>query len=113
MKVVEQDGIFKASRITGPKHNYLGIGFSSDRNVDVQVVEKKLDQAPAVELVNAGDVLKVVHETVDRQTFGQERRLYVSIIEFVPTDTPDRQAYSELATVITRYALEVGACLQR
>jgi hypothetical protein len=112
MKVIEQAGIFKASRIAGPKHNYLGIGFS-DAEVDVQIVEKRLSETDNGDLVDGAQVLKIVREVVESQTAGQERRFYVSLIEFVPTDTPDEQAYCELASAITRHVLEVGGCLQK
>jgi hypothetical protein len=110
MKVIEQNGIFKASRIAGPKHNYLGIRFS-DRECDAQIMARTIGEDSAV-TVEGAEVLEIVRKAVESEAVNEDRSLYVSLIEFVPTDTFDEQAYRELATVITRHVLKEGRCLQ-
>lgn len=111
MKVVEHEGVFKASRIAGPKHNYLGISFS---NVDgeIRLISRKVaSDVGDAEEVSADEVIRVVKETVQREVKLSERQLYVSCIEYIPTDTPDAEAYEELASAIARYALQKRDCV--
>jgi hypothetical protein len=111
VKVVEHDGKFKASRIAGPKHNYLGLAFSYEPG-ETHVVEKSLaNDTGGGGHVRAADVLQIVQEVVAKETAKSNRRLYVSSIEFIVTDTPDAQAYAELACAITRYALDKLDCI--
>lgn len=106
MNVVEHEGVYKASRIAGPKHNYLGISFSEEDN-DVRMISRKVESdVGEANDVSADDVRKIVKETVQREVKLVERQLYVSCIEYIPTDTPDAQAYEELAAAIVRYALQ-------
>lgn len=106
MNVVEHDGLFKASRIAGPKHNYLGIGFG-DEEQDIRLSEKRLpDDKEAERGIDASELRRVVRKVVADEAEATGQQLYVSEIEFVPTDTPDLDAYAELARAIARYAIE-------
>ena len=106
MQVFKQGGIFKASRISGPKHNYLGLGFSSEE-ATVRIVERQVgDQAERPSSFDAQAIAQLVQEAVRSEAASQNRSVYVSVIELVSTDTPDSQAYADLATEITRFALQ-------
>lgn len=112
MKVVEHDGIFKASRIAGPKHNYLGLQFSKEDS-EIRVIARKAatSDVGVAEEVAADEVVKIVKETVKREVKLSERQLYVSCIEYVPTDTPDAQAYEDLTVAIVRHVLQKRDCV--
>lgn len=111
MKVVEHEGLFKASRIAGPKHNYLGIQFSKEDSEIRVIARTAASDVGVAEEVEADEVVKIVKETVKREVKVSERQLYVSCIEYVPTDTPDAQAYEDLAAAIVRYALQKRDCV--
>jgi hypothetical protein len=108
MKIFEHDGLFKASSISGPKHNYLGISFSeAEKEIELIEKEKQLssDKKPAIS-VNKFDLKRVVRDAVTAETEKRGQQLFISKIEFVPTDSPDLFAYEELASSIAAYALE-------
>ena len=106
MNVVEHNGLLKASRIAGPKHNYLGIRFAK-HECDIQLTEKRLpDCKESNAAVSGTDVIGIVQAALADETGASGQQLYVSEIEFVPTDTPNVDAYSELARAIIKYAIE-------
>ena len=106
MNVVEHDGLLKASRITGPKHNYLGIAFS-EIDKGIELIEKQLpDDKDSKNLVNKSSLIGVVQEVVDIEAKRYGQQLFISKIEFVPTDSSDFLAYAKIARAIATYALE-------
>jgi hypothetical protein len=105
MNIFEHNGVFKASRISGPKHNYLGITFS-EREQDIELIEKQLpDDEVIAETINGTKLRKIVRDVVISEVERHEQKLFISKIEFVPTDSSDLSAYTELAKAIVTYAL--------
>jgi hypothetical protein len=105
MQVIEQEGVYKSSRIAGPKHNYLGIAFSRVRS-SIEIIARELPRDSHAKKVVADEVLDVVVQVVKRESEVRGQQIYVTRIEFVPTDTPEIAAYEELATIIARYVLQ-------
>jgi hypothetical protein len=106
MNVFEHNNMFKASRISGPKHNYLGISFS-ELEKDIELIEKQLPgDGKLAKSVDASEMTRVVREAVAIEAEIHGQMLFVSKLEFVPTDSSDLSAYSKLAKVIASYAIE-------
>lgn len=103
MKVLKQNGIYKATRITGPKHNFLGLALTRVEPVRIQCVEKRLANNEVVQIDE-----EKLRSAVSEGALIANRQLHTSIfierIEYVPTDTPDYSAYIELAQLIVRSA---------
>lgn len=111
MRVVEHEGMYKSSRVAGPKHNYLGIAFSNVPG-PIEMIERSMagDVDNAKNLA-ATEVMDVVVRVVERESTVIGRRLFVARVEYIPTDTPEVEAYEELAAVIARYALQKLDCV--
>jgi hypothetical protein len=106
MNIFEHDGLFKASQISGPKHNYLGIAFSRVETI-IELNEKEiLSDKASVSFINGFELSKLVQEIVASEAEKQGYKLFISRLEFVPTDSPDFSIYAELAKAITAYAFE-------
>jgi hypothetical protein len=106
MNVFEHNNMFKASRVSGPKHNYLGIAFS-ELEKDIKLIEKQLPgDGKLAKSVDVSEMTRVVREAVAIEAEMHGQRLFVSKLEFVPTDSSDLSAYSKLAKVIAAYAIE-------
>jgi hypothetical protein len=111
MRVVEHEGMYKSSRIAGPKHNYLGIAFSNCPG-QIEVIERNMaGDVGNTKNIAATDVMEVVVKVVERESTVIGRRLFVARVEYIPTDTPEVEAYEELATTIARYALQKLDCV--
>jgi hypothetical protein len=106
MNVFEQNGMFKASRITGPKHNYLGLAFS-ELDQDIELIKKQLqDDKECKKTVDSSELSRIVREAVMSEVEKHQQKIFVSKLEFVPTDSLDLSAYVELAKAIAAHALE-------
>lgn len=106
MNVVQHGGLFKASRIAGPKHNYLGLAFCK-KEQEIQLIERRLrGEKECAAAVNPDELIRVVRDAVTAESEANGQRLFISTIEFVPTDSPDLLAYTELARAIVKYTVE-------
>jgi hypothetical protein len=106
MNIFEHDGMFKAARITGPKHHYLGIAFS-ELEQPIEFIERQLpNDKKLVESTNTSEACRLVQEIVLVQAQKYGKKLFIAKLEFAPTDSFDALAYTELATAIANYALE-------
>lgn len=106
MNVFEHNNMFKASRVLGPKHNYLGIEFS-ELEKDIEIIEKQLPgDGKLAKSVDGSEMTRIVREAVAIEAEMHGQRLFLSKLEFVPTDSSDLSAYSKLAKGIAVYAIE-------
>ena len=103
MNVVKHEGIYKASRITGPKHNFLGLAVTPDAPPCIQCVQRRMPGDGTCEIDEAR-LMSAVSEGVSRANRELRSPLFVEQIEYVPTDTPDYGAYIELAKSIVCWA---------
>lgn len=99
------DGVFyKAIKISGPKHNFLGLNFDSKiegiSDYEVIVLEDKntntnIESTEVIRQVQAG-----VEEINER--FGTN--FIIRQIQYVATDTPSENVYKELTIeILTRF----------
>lgn len=102
MKVTKQDDVYKASRITGPKHNYLGLSMSTAPPVSTSIVPRHLNDEPTA--VDETLLVEAVIAGIEDGNRTTAMPLFAHLIEYVPSDTPDYAAYSQLAKAITEAA---------
>lgn len=102
MRVTFVDGMYKASRITGPKHNYLGISFAAKKPKDLDVLPRKLgSEEPSIV---EGRLVDAVLAGLKAANQSNGVCLTPETIEYVSSDTPDYAAYFDLANMIARVA---------
>lgn len=110
MRVAKVDGVYKTSRISGPKHNYLGLIVTLEPPLDVRLIQRKL---PGEEAGNLDELLLLaaVEKGVLTANSELDCRLSIKMIEYVPTDTPEYAIYTELAKAIAYSAAGDLACI--
>lgn len=102
MKVTNQDGIYKASRITGPKHNYLGLKMSATPPTNTSVVPRRINDELAG--IDEEQLVAAVIRGIEDANRIIAKPLYPQLIEYVPSDTPDYAAYTQLSKAIVEAA---------
>lgn len=102
---VRKDGDFyKASRITGPTHNFLAIKFG-DSNINIERLEPHNSDSTAVAL-DPETIKQEVLRGIERANKRLGTAYRAAIVQFVPDDSPPVSIYSLLAEeiVITKHA---------
>src|SRR5205823_6283640 len=97
--------VYKVARITGPKHNFLGLALSLAELASVTIERLRVDNGSAgSDTLDEQKVLEAVQRGVTEanQKFGTNFR--VAQLQYVPTDTPDLSAYYMLAKKIVEQA---------
>ena len=102
VKVTKRNDVYKASRITGPKHNYLGLILSKTPSEATALLPHKLNNEPSV--IDETKMVVAVAAGIDDANRSINTPLYAQAIEYVPSDTPDYSAYSQLAKAIVEAA---------
>ena len=106
MRVMKQGTVYKASRITGPQHNFLGLTLLSSPSSAMPTVETLHlgDASDAVPALAEEEVIRQVLGgiAIANQACGTE--FGVSVIQYVPTDTADNGVYVLLAKAIVEAA---------
>jgi len=101
--IVKIDGVYKATKISGPKHNFLGLAVVESRPAVLRIARRQLrDDDPP--LIDEMLLLSAVFEGVFKGNSASGRSLFVEYLEYVQSDTPDYEAYVELATAIVQSA---------
>lgn len=102
MIVTKVGDVYKASRITGPTHNYLGIVFTRVQPAEPKLIPRELNnELPTIDTTK---MIAAVVAGIDEVSRASSRWLYAEIVEYVISDTPDYPAYSKLAKAITEAA---------
>lgn len=99
MNVVKHEGVYKAFRVTGPTHNFLGLSITPNEPPSVRCVQRNLPGGGKCEIDEA-KLVTAVSEGVSIAKRELQIALFVEQIEYVPTDTPDYEAYFDLAKAI-------------
>lgn len=98
MKVFFDGSIYKASRITGPSHNFLGLVFSSGAEVPLTVEALPgNDPNASGPVIVKDEVVRQVLDGVAEANRELSTGFSVAKIQYVATDTPNSSAYSDLA----------------
>ncbi len=95
--------MYKTSRISGPKHNYLGLSLNTDLPTEVRV-RPLIIREDTLFTIDEVKLMAAVSEGVRDGNRHSGRTLFIDYLEYVPTDTPDYKAYTELAKTIIQSA---------
>ena len=102
MKFVNDAPLFKISRITGPKHNFLGLQFVKAPLVGEPVVERlSVSKAEKEHLSDSEVVAQVKIGLAEARSFCKGS-YWLEKIQYVPSDSPPVEVYKELAVEIIR-----------
>ncbi len=104
MNVTKTGDMYKASRIAGPKHNYLGLVLTGDVRDASTVVERTLKDEVPPRCIDKERLVAAVNEGVQKGNRDHGSTFHVEVIEFVPSDTPDYEAYVAMAKAIVSAA---------
>lgn len=105
MKVTKDGNVFKVARITGPKHNFLGLTLSRAEVLSLTVERLQVDDGGVYAgTLDEQQLVEAVQQGVTEanQKFGTH--FYITKLQYVMTDTPDSSVYSLLAQKIVEAA---------
>lgn len=102
MNVTKSDGIYKISRITGPKHNYLGLALSTIPPQTTAIIRRRLNGES--DMIDESKMIAAITFGIEDANRLLNTPLFAHSIEYVPSDTPDYSAYSQLAHAIVEVA---------
>lgn len=102
MNARKVDGMYKSSRITGPYHNFLGLRFSSTKPAQITFIPRPfVGETPVIDVT----CLESAVLAGVRDGWAETReQLFVSEIEYVPSDTAIYTGYHILAKAIVEVA---------
>ena len=102
MRIFHDGEITKATTISGPYHNYLGLVFSNTNTlceVVIEAVHLQSDHGQP-ERVDPERLRATVIDAIEQVNREQGSKLFVSKIQYVPTDSPRFETYAMLARAI-------------
>ena len=102
MKFVNDAPMFKISRVTGPKHNFLGLQFGQAPVVGDPEVERLVVSAQEKEKLSDREVVDQVKLGLAEALSFCKGNYWLEKIQYVPTDSPPAEIYKELAMEIIR-----------
>jgi hypothetical protein len=105
MKVIKTGNVYKATRITGPQHNFLGLVLS-ETDVSSIIIERLcIDISKAeVETLAEQQLIDAVQRGVTEANEAFGTHFCVERLQYVPTATPHPAAYQALAKQIIERA---------
>lgn len=106
MQFIYDGNFYKVVRVTGPRHNLLGLSFG-DIDINAEVVALEIANGE-VELVEAKDVLEQVKTGVAAANMELGVDYKIMSIQYVPSDSPSKTVYAELAKEIVRRLANEG-----
>ena len=98
MQYIYDGQFYKAVKITGPKHNLLGISFGKCDCPEILALCKENDEI----IIDESDVLSQVKNGIEKINEELGTEYSVSQIQFVPSDTPSKVIYDELTQEIVK-----------
>lgn len=100
MQFINEAPLYKIVRVTGPKHNLLGLELSAEP-VETVTLEA-LDGANSENKLGADEILIQVRTGIDRAMAMFGRDFHVKRIQYVSSDTPSPDIYVDLTFEILR-----------
>ena len=94
MQFILDGDIYKIARITGPKHNLLGVRFSETIDKVETILLPTKDGEP--QNIEPQDVLREVEEGLNIVNLELNKQYFVSEIYYIPSDTKPVSVYSFL-----------------
>jgi len=104
MNVTKVGEVFKVAKISGPKHNFLGMIVSEKPLNEVAMVPFTKDNEKSV--IDESRLFAAVSEGIELENLERGTRLFAHRIEYVTSDTPVYRIYTELARAIIVAAVE-------
>jgi hypothetical protein len=107
MRVFQTGDVIKATHISGPSHNFLGLVLIAVNDpVDTLLEEVCLAQdAGKSRCIDSKRLRDTVHLAVQQVSEKSGTGLQVAKIQYVATDSPRFDIYAELAAKIAEYFL--------
>lgn len=102
MKFVNDAPLFKISRITGPKHNFLGLQFGQAPLLGEPIVERLSLFGAERESLSDKDVVDQVKLGLAEARGFCKGAYWLKKIQYVPTDSLPVEIYKELTMEIIR-----------
>jgi hypothetical protein len=106
MTVIKTGNVYKATRITGPQHNFLGLTLS-ETSVPSMTIERLLVDASEAEAetLDEQQLIDAVQRGVAEANKACGMHFHVERLQYVATDTPYPAVYSTLAKQIVKQAI--------
>lgn len=111
MQVIKSGKFYKASRITGPAHSFLGLALTQADiagGIHVEKLSASGDTSPMRNL-DFEQVVAKVFQGVSQANAELGTDFHVETVQYVPTDSDDLDAYLDLAKRIVREAARTAA----
>jgi hypothetical protein len=111
MQFIFDGNIYKAIKISGPKHNILGLAIDATGHIkECKIVT--LDETNPEININPSDVEEQVQAGIREinQQFGVN--FVVKEIQYVPADTPSKTIYKELTIEILKRVITESSVRQ-
>lgn len=99
MNIVKVGNVYKSVRISGPRHNYLGIAITSKKPDVIRIVVRGLENEGKRQIDEARLVASV-SEGVSSMMQEYNRSIFIDTIEYVASDSPDYAFYAEASRAI-------------
>lgn len=108
MQFLFDGNIYKAIKISGPKHNILGLALDCMGRISGCKIVVLDNKNPEIN-ISSSDVVKQVQAGIQEinQQFGVSYS--ASQIQYVPADTPSQTIYKELTMEILKRIIEKGS----
>lgn len=100
MQFAFDNGIYKVARITGPSHNFLGIQLT-EQEVDITTCPLPIKEGE-IPRIGSDEVLSQVKTGLALVNQEAEAKYFVSLIQFVPSDTKSPGVYEMLTVALIR-----------
>lgn len=105
MNVIKIGNMYKATRITGPQHNFLGLVLSEDISPSLTIESLLIDDGErGVKTIDEQELVDAVKRGVTKANAAFSTQFHIERLQYVPTDTPNPAAYEALARHIVEYA---------
>jgi hypothetical protein len=102
MQFVNDDPLYKIARVTGPKHNFLGLEFTDQASVEALKVERLNVSRHEKENFSDRDVIEQVLLGLADASVLCERAYRLRKIQYVPSDSAPVEVYRFLTVEIIR-----------
>ena len=105
MNVVKVGNVYKATRITGPQHNFLALVLSETAVESVIIEPLSVDASEVpVETLDDQEAIDAVQRGVTEANKAFGTHFWIERLQYVLTDTPNPATYSTLAKHIIEHA---------
>jgi len=94
MQFINDNGIYKVARITGPQHNLLAIRLS-EQSENIEIVSLPIKGNETIN-VDKQDVLKQVNAGLNSINEKLGKEYFISEIQYVPSDSNTPKVYEFL-----------------